>query len=395
MNTSAYISNVSSETEFEHRPTPNSSTEDYSSFSETTEYKLGIILVTYFLPVIIVSGTIGNVTSFVVLLRKRMRSVTVYLYLTVLACADTSVLYLSAFKTWLRLLTGIEILHVSEAGCKVVMLLFLFGLYMSAWLIVLITVDRCIVVWLPFKAAIICTRKRAVISLLVLSSTVLLYNLHVLWTLDLNSPSSDSGLTQQCAPWSDNYFMTRVFPYLNLASYSLAPFTIVLSLNLAIIWKVLRSGTSGSDVNRCTSYGEHTRRLHTQVRTTYMLLSVTFVWLFLTGPFTIWTLVSTSGADSHSMGINFLTKTICFLLMYINHSVNFYLYCFNGKKFRQELFSCLWCNRKKPNDPFLGSGISSRTATRKRNAEKNKENCAERCAGNDEQLRLNDIRENN
>jgi len=60
-------------------------------------------LAVYVMPVIIVVGTVGNLTSLAVLMRRRMRRTSVYLYLTVLALADVSVLYVSAFKTWIRL----------------------------------------------------------------------------------------------------------------------------------------------------------------------------------------------------------------------------------------------------------------------------------------------------
>jgi len=63
------------------------------------------------MPVIIAVGTVGNLTSLVVLLRRRMRRTSVYLYLAVLALADVSVLYVSAFKTWIRLVRPSVILR--------------------------------------------------------------------------------------------------------------------------------------------------------------------------------------------------------------------------------------------------------------------------------------------
>jgi len=40
-----------------------------------------------------------------------------------------------------------------------------------------------------------------------------------------------------------------------------------------------------------------------------------------------------------------LVKTVCFLLVYVNHAINFYLYCLTGKRFRQELAAILNCGR--------------------------------------------------
>jgi hypothetical protein len=63
----------------------------------------------YLLPFVVAAGTFGNITSLAVLLRRRMRRTSVYMYLTVLACADLSVLYLSAFKTWIRLASALPV----------------------------------------------------------------------------------------------------------------------------------------------------------------------------------------------------------------------------------------------------------------------------------------------
>jgi nitrate reductase NapE component len=79
----------------------------------------------YLFPVVIFVGTIGNILSLLTLTRRRMRTSSVYVYLAVLACVDTSALYLSAFKTWLRFVSGFELLHISDAGCKIITFLFL------------------------------------------------------------------------------------------------------------------------------------------------------------------------------------------------------------------------------------------------------------------------------
>ena len=70
------------------------------------KYTIGILLIKYLLPVVIALGTVGNLLSFLVLMKRRMRHTSVYLYLGMLTCADTVVLYLSGFKTWIRLVTG-------------------------------------------------------------------------------------------------------------------------------------------------------------------------------------------------------------------------------------------------------------------------------------------------
>jgi len=109
-------------------------------------------------------GTVGNVMSIMVLLRPRMRGKSVYLFLLLLAVADTAVLYVSGFKTWIRVVTGFELMNVNDFSCKSVNFLVLFFQHMSAWIVVLVTVDRFVAVWFPLKASSWCNVTRASIT---------------------------------------------------------------------------------------------------------------------------------------------------------------------------------------------------------------------------------------
>ena len=91
----------------------------------------------YGLPMIVAAGTLGNAASAVILSRPRMRSKSVYFYLLLLSAVDTVVLYSSGVKTWLRLTTGIEWLHVSDMACRCLTFTFIAALHLSAWLVVL------------------------------------------------------------------------------------------------------------------------------------------------------------------------------------------------------------------------------------------------------------------
>jgi len=68
-----------------------------------------------------------------------------------------------------------------------------------------------------------------------------------------------------------------------------------------------------------------------------MLVSVSFCWLILTAPLNLNTVLALNGVRTSSRDVDFLLKTICFCLLYINHSINLLLYCFTGRKFRLEL----------------------------------------------------------
>jgi hypothetical protein len=202
------------------------------------EYEVLIWLVKYIMITFVVMGTMGNTLSFLVLMRRRMRKNSINFYLALLACSDTAVLYLSGFKTWLRVVTGFELLHVSDAGCKITIFLFMLMSHLSAWLIVLVTTDRFIVVWFPFKASRLCSLKRSRIIALILFIILILYNMHLFWTMHLYEVSHGY---KQCAPLVSNTFMNGPYNYIKLVSYTLVPFAIVLVMNAGIIACICRS----------------------------------------------------------------------------------------------------------------------------------------------------------
>ena len=145
------------------------------------EYQAAMFIVKWLFPFVIFIGTVGNLLALGVLLTKRMRYTSVNVYLAYLAIADTVVLYLSGFKTWIRVLTDWELLQVSNAGCKITMFLILLSLHVSAWLIVCVSLDRFVAVWFPFTSKALCTPSRARIFCGVITVLLAVYNSYIFW----------------------------------------------------------------------------------------------------------------------------------------------------------------------------------------------------------------------
>jgi len=313
-------------------------------FTFWMEYIVAIALVKYAMISIVIMGTIGNVISFIVLIRRRMRRNSINIYLAILACADTVVLYISAFKTWLRVIAGFELLHVSNALCKITIFIFMLASHLSAWLIVLVTADRLIVVCFPFRSAKMSTPRGSAVTTILLLCVLILYNLHLLWTMHLHEYVHGY---KQYIPQLSNDFMNGPFNYVRLASYTIIPFVLVLGMNIRIIVSICRT-TENSPLNTNKIFlrtirfvTDSNRILRNKRRLTTMLLVVSFSWLFLTLPFTVISLINFKNSTNHRRAIIFLLKTISFLLMYLNHSCNFLLYCFVGKRIRTEFLSVL------------------------------------------------------
>ena len=152
------MSTTTDDNNLEH--TTSGSSDDHEAKMDS-DRALAMKLLRTVIPVIVLMGTVGNTLSFCVLVRRHMRSTPMYFYLTLLAVADTFVLYVSAFKVWIRALTQFEVLHISNFGCKLFMFILLCSFYMSAWLVVLVTLDRFLVVWFPFRGYLFMRIRRA------------------------------------------------------------------------------------------------------------------------------------------------------------------------------------------------------------------------------------------
>lgn len=250
-----------------------------------------------------------------------------------------------------------------------------------------------------------------------LAVVVAAYNAHVFWTMSLYH----DGTSLKCDASDDNYFMMHVFEYLKLISYCVIPFVVVIVLNVCIIVRLRQASpvqcmdtasiasSTNTTPNRRAS--NRSRRYffpktsmperHTsqnvfdetisvelltpkdrpsrremmsvtenatsgpqqsrQRRLTRMLLFVSFVWLVLSAPFALYSLVvNFSDEQQRFAARNLLAKIICFLLVYVNHAINFYLYCLTGSRFRQELCALLSCRSKRTARTYSRRGTAAR-----------------------------------
>jgi len=234
-------------------------------------------------------------------------------------------------------MTGFELMHVSSTACSLVTFLLNVVINVAAWLIVLTTVDRFVAVWLPLHAAAVCRRRRARLAVLVLVIVAVVASVHMFWTTGLYY--SRGSALPYCGPAPDARFMRHQFEYIKLASYSLAPFAIILTLNVAIVVR-LRCGKAANILLRANSGHSGALQAAMTSRVTYMLLAVSATWVVLSAPFALHILVSwalVDITDARSRARYTLFKTVCFQLMYVNHAINFFLYCVAGRKFRHEL----------------------------------------------------------
>ena len=137
-----------------------SQTEEESGplFSDLILYKVGNGINKYYLPIVAVVGSIGNTLSLMVVLQKHNRRISCCVYMAFLAVSDQCMMAY-AWYYWVDSVPAPRV-H-SDYECRAAAWMFQFFSNYSIYLILFMTLDRCIAVRFPLKALVICTPKRA------------------------------------------------------------------------------------------------------------------------------------------------------------------------------------------------------------------------------------------
>ena len=99
---------------------------------------------------------------------------------------------------------------------------------------------------------------------------------------------------------------------------------------------------------------------------TTQLVLVTVALLVLTAPqyirYTIYTKIDIY-RDVETFALYYMLVHITNKMLFLNSSINFFLYCFGGSKFRRETLQILKCSRKNVVGTFTGEQSVSRRTT--------------------------------
>ena len=141
------------------------------------------------------------------------------------------------------------------------------------------------------------------------------------------------------------FFNLKIWPWVDLATYHIIPFAIVLVCNISII----------ITLNRAAHHRKQTMHTNTQgpqlTSMTAILISVSISFFCLASPFSImftyesWLLNTGKPIHNHEFAKIELAYAVTLKLLMCNHLINFYLYCLSGRKFRQELKS-MFCRKQ-------------------------------------------------
>ncbi len=285
----------------------------------------------YVSPVILTIGLCGNTLTIVVMRQKRMRGTSTCVYLTLMAIADLGTLITGIIPEWLEMCGFVIFKELHPWTCKMEKFLFYTINDVAIWIIVAFTLDRFVAVCFPLKKREVCVPKRAAIACLCITLVAIAKNLHVFWTRG-RIYDENGNVIKNCGRPSD--FENYVRPWIAFALVSLVPFLIISVCNAGIIRALVIAKRRMRD-----SVGENARAL---TQTTAMCLSASFTFLVLIAPSIVLLIGKPYWTSYDNPNPSYdIAKAIINQLVYVNHSINFFLYCLTGARFRDELLSVL------------------------------------------------------
>ena len=294
----------------------------------------------YFAPFIFFIGIIGNILILIIINRKKFRGTSTSVYLCCMAVADLLVLIVGMIPEWLSAAHDIVFKEISPVTCKIEKIVSYTVGDVAVWILMAFTIDRCVAVCFPFAKAGVSSSKRAKVVCAVLVAIAITKNFHVLWTRGETWEPNDEGVLEfvkNCGrPEPYTNFEKYIRPWIVFTLISLIPFIVILVCNTMIIRALIHSKKQHRTQNIQANQDRHYWQL------SLMCLSASFAFLLCITPSIVLLIGKPYWAyDSESY---IIAKAVNNQLMYVNHSVNFFLYCITGARFRRDLYLlfCSW-----------------------------------------------------
>lgn len=289
-------------------------TTNTSAFQETGKYLWAVIS-----PFLMLIGLVGNTISFLVLYKLfRSKKTTFHLFLAVLSLNDLIVIFSGLLRYWIINTFGIDVRDQSDASCKIQLYVIYTTMQYSAWILVSVSLQRCIIVAWPNRFAQIYTLKAASIQLVVIFSILSAINFHFFFTNGIIDGSCGS-LTEEFYDFEEYYFV-----WIDLFVLCLIPF---FSMMVSNIYLKIHVHKYSAAVNK--SEDVINKRINHSIRITLRL-----TWLFLatTLPISVFFIFDSYYKDNEN-SFKDLLKAICYLIQYAGFSFNICLYVSVDRKF--------------------------------------------------------------
>lgn len=313
------------------------------------------ILVASTMTPIIVLGFIGNTLSLLVWVKIRRCRTSTACFLACLAIADLVALF-TGLNFWMAYVVNTDLRFTSRFSCKFLVYLDFASQFASAWIVVLVTVERAIAACLPFKYKIIRRPEVALGVTLVTVVIMLCFCLVFLVSADIVPVATIGNSTIDVCLFTDDSSLIKAevaWFYAELIIHFALPFVIIFICNVCILVKTVVLALTHYKYLAGKQLGTmKDRGILKSIPFRAVLLSIAFC--IGVGPIHIYGYKETlqfkqpieaemDGRKSNGVDSVYMTFVI---LMYLNNAINFLLYCAIGSGFRKDIVKIFTCKTK-------------------------------------------------
>ena len=278
-------------------------------------------------------GTVGNVITLTVILRKRMRTLNVAIYLIALVITDLLVQLTEMFPKILTIFTGIFLNDKHIVFCKTLPFISETSLIFSSWVTVAISFERMLCVRYPlWSSRSLKMSNRVIVIISMLISLSFITGVKAYWReigFDVDS------VEKSCFPHVKNKDMLGFQETTYYTFYSFIP-AIILFICSMLIGYELRNRFLVTQ----TQQRQQNSRAHRTDDTIRVLTFINTIFFLTTVPFSILNYIAI---------VAFVNEPLVYALgfmdvfIYVSNSVNFLSYIASGRAFRNELRQLCFC----------------------------------------------------
>lgn len=297
------------------------------------KFLLGNMIITIAFPIPIITGTISNFFSFVVFSHSTLKKHLVSLVLCALAITDMLALYIGAMDDWLKTLTGWNLSASSDISCKLYGYIYYVVSSISSWLLVVVSMERVIALAKPLQSRFILTRRNA--RRLIATIVVIIGFVRIPELIGGNKAYDRIALCDK------NLRIYNIISYctsniketywIDFISRCVLPPILTFIFSISII--LLLAKLHKHHITMSISINLKAEAIQMK-RISFLLLVTTFVFLCLTLPYDMYIMYGLLYDSRINIGQDNLFYACANLFAYLNHSINFLLYCIALKRFR-------------------------------------------------------------
>ena len=236
------------------------------------------------------------------------------------SCYFSGALWVGSLTDLIEQVTKLKINPSFWTDCKLYSFLIHFFTHCSSAILAIMSVEKFVALFYPLHSKRMCNIKVAKLVCLTAAFLFIVVNFYLIMVAKVSK--NHTGF-EKC---TFGHYGSLVMSYFDFTFYSFGPFVVMCVANIFIVSKLLILKYRGhNQTNQLVNQSVNKSALRGAV----MLVSVSLTFIILTTPISLFFFKLIPSSN--------MIETIVFIVATLNHSINGFLYCLFGSKFRKEL----------------------------------------------------------